>query len=197
MISSFFVLPCYLIRFAVETEQTLEQKFYWGYYYFHYLLKYLIFVQTNPDMGRYVSGSHIFRALIKAFLPWRSINLGMKPIKIPQKFFSVMTSRLGRDKAKTRRPSKKKDEFFIKIYVVLRRIWPPRFKVCNFANFFHHFLFRCWGYFKKKKLVQTYFFTNVVGSTTTTFNIPKKLPQIKGKIMILNKFSFLKNEKWG
>ena len=83
-------------------------------------------------------------------MPRRSINLGMKPIKIPQKFFSVMTSRLGRDKAKTRRPSKKKDEFFLKIYVVLRRIWPPRFKVCNFANFFPHFLSKSWGNFKKK-----------------------------------------------
>ena len=47
---------------------------------------------------------------------------------------------------------------------------------------------------KKKKLVQTYLFANVVGSTTTAFNIPKKLPQIKGKIMIFNEFSFLKYE---
>ena len=45
-----------------------------------------------------------------------------------------------------------------------------------------------------KKLVKTYRFANVVDSTTTAFNIPKKLPQIKGKIMILNEFSFLKNE---
>ena len=44
---------------------------------------------------------------------------------------------------------------------------------------------------KKKKLVQTYLFANVVGSTTTAFNIPKKLHQIKGKIMIFNEFSFL------
>ena len=139
MISSFFVLPCYLIRFAVETEQTLEQKFYWGYYYFHYLLKYLIFVQTNPDMGRYVSGSHIFRALIKAFLPWRSINLGMKPIKIPQKFFSVMTSRLGRDKAKTRRPPKKKDEYFFKDLWCLAPNMAAKIQSVQFHQFFSSF----------------------------------------------------------
>ena len=34
----------------------------------------------------------------------------------------------------------------------------------------------------------------MVGSTTTAFNIPKKLHQIKGKIMIFNEFSFLKYE---
>ena len=64
--------------------------------------------------------------------------------------------------------------------------------MCNFANFFPHFLFKCWGDFKKK-IVKTYLFANVVGSTTA-FNIPKKLPQIKGKIMIFNEFSFLKYE---
>ena len=45
-----------------------------------------------------------------------------------------------------------------------------------------------------KKLVKTYLFANVVGSTTTAFNIPKKLSQIKSKIMIFNEFSFLKYE---
>ena len=49
------------------------------------------------------------------------------------------------------------------------------------------------GWLQKKKLVKTYLFANVVGSTTA-FNIPKKLPQIKGKIMIFNEFSFLKYE---
>ena len=84
---------------------------------------------------------------------------------------------------------RKKRWIFLKIYVVLRRIWPPRSKVCNFANFFPHFLFKCWGDFKKNSSKHTYL-PMWLAQQLLPSTFQKSYTKLRAKLWFLMNFHF-------